>query len=231
MVARLIAALLWVPALATVATANDPYATSIELSDGAAGAASELTFRFRATGSAVEKVDDIEIGLPEGALVNVPSFRRTCTLEGTGPKSAASCGSKYRDARIGHGNMTVELLGMHTVKADAYRIDATEDGSNLVFFFPEGQVFGVGAQSVLGSVTLDGSTPARLRITNIQNQLDLPFGATAELEKGSFTFSGEPDSPGFTNPEEGQLTTWRFETKLTWADAAQTQRVQATATK
>jgi len=213
------------------AWAGDSYSTSIVLSDDQPGAEAELTFTFRASGGDVEKVGNIEIGLAEGARVNAKAFRRTCTPDGSGPQSAVVCADKYRDARVGEGTMTVEMLGMHTVKADAYRIETTAEGANLVFYFPSGQVFGVGAQSILGSVTLDGSTPGRFRIFDIQKQLDLPFGATAELEKGSFTFSGEPGTSAITNPKEGTALEWWFETKLAWDGGTQSQRVHASASK
>lgn len=213
------------------AWAADSYSTSIVLSDGQPGAGAELTFTFRASDDEVEKVGNIEIGLAEGATINAQAFRRTCSPDGTGPKAAVVCADQYRDARVGEGTMTVEMLGMHTVKADAYRIETTAEGANLVFYFPSGQVFGVGAQSILGSVTLDGSTPGHFRIFDIQKQLDLPFGATAELEKGSFTFSGEPGTPAITNPKKGTTLEWLFETKLAWEGGTQSQRVHASASK
>ncbi len=208
--------------------AADPYSTSIGLTGAKAGVATELTFSFRGTGRNVEKVETIEIGLAPGTTVNADAFQRTCTLDDHGPFSGAICAQKFRDARIGEGTMTVEMLGMHTVTADAYRVDGAPEGANLVFFFAEGQVFGVGAQSIFGSISLDAEAPPRLRIHGIQAQLHLPFGATAELEKGSFTFAGEPGKSAFTNPIEGSAADWMYETKLTWADGGQSQRVHAT---
>ncbi len=211
--------------------APDPYATSIILSDGQAGRATELTFSFRATGSTAEKVGMIEIGLAPGAKVDAEAFRRTCTVEGHGPKAGEVCARTFRDARIGHGTMTVEMLGMHAVTADAYRADGGPEGANLVFFFGPGQVFGVGAQSVFGSVTLGTDTPVRIRIMDIQKQLDLPFGATAELESGSFTFAGEPGKPALLNPTDGSVGDWTYDTTLSWDEGKQFQRVRAAAGK
>lgn len=228
MVAR-VSALVLLASMSQALAASDPYATSIELSNGAPGAPTKITFRFRATSDVVERVNDIEIGLPEGSSVDSAAFRYTCQLEGTGPESGAVCGEQYEEARVGYGTMTVELLGMYSLRAAAYRIVPTTGGENLVFFFPGGQIFGVGPQSIFGSVTLEPSGPARLRMTNIQQQLDLPFGATAELEEGVFAFTGESGSPGFRNPSGGALGDWRFRTELAWGDGRQTQRVHAVA--
>ena len=195
------------------------------------GAGTSFTFAFHGTQKSAKKVGEIVIALPPGSGVNASAFRRTCTLEGTGPKSGEVCGSKFRDARVGEGTMTVEMLGMHTVTADAYLVDGAPDGANLLFFFGAGQVFGVGAQSILGTISLAEAEPVRVRIADIQGQLDLPFGATAELEKGSFTFTGESGKHGFRNPAEGSISDWMFEIGLSWSGGKQSQKVRATALK
>ncbi len=211
------------------AAGPDSYSTGILLSDGQPGATTGLTFSFRTAGSPPEKVGEIEIELPTETTVNSGAFEKSCTVDGTGPKAGAVCSQKFRAARIGEGSMTVEMLGMHTVEGDAYRVEEGPDGANLVFFFGAGQVFGVGAQSIFGTITLDGSTPSKIRIHDIQKQLDLPFGATAELEKGSFSLSGPPDSPAFRNPHDGSIVDWMYETRLSWDGGGQTQNVRPTA--
>ncbi len=205
----------------------DPYTTRIELSDPNAGARTEITFSFRAAGEVVEKVDVIEIDLPAGASVDAAAFQRSCPVETHGPEAGRACASSFRDARVGEGEMTVDMLGRHRVSADAYRVEGGPEGANLVFFFPAGQVFGVGAQSIFGSVTLDGSDPARIRISGIQSQLDLPFGATAELEKGRFTFAGEAGTPAFSVPAGVAAANAEFGTVLRWDGGSQRQRVHA----
>lgn len=219
----------WVLAPLPARGEADPYTTRIELSDPSAGARTEITFSFRATGEVVEKIDVLEIDLPAGASVDAAAFPRSCRVETQGPEAGKLCATTFRDARVGDGEMTVDMLGRHTVTADAYRVEGGPKGSNLVFFFPPGQVFGVGAQSIFGSVSLDGTDPARIRISGIQNQLDLPFGATAELEKGSFTFAGEAGTPAFSLPVDGTSPDAPFRTVLRWDGGQQRQRVHATA--
>lgn len=209
----------------------DPYTTRIELSDPGAGARTEITFSFRAAGEVVEKIDVMEIDLPAGASVDAAAFRRSCTVETHGPEAGHACASSFRDARVGEGEMTVDMLGRHTVSADAYRIQGGPEGANLVFFFPADQVFGVGPQSIFGSVTLDGSDPPRIRISEIQSQLALPFGATAELEKGRFTFAGEAGSPAFSMPPGVPAADAEFRTVLRWGGGSQRQRVRAQAAR
>ena len=171
----------------------------------------------------------MEIEFPTGAEVNVSSFQKSCRLENHGAASGQVCALRSKDARVGGGQMTVDMLGQHTVKGDAYRVDGGPSGSNLVIFFPSGQVFGVGAQSIFGAVSLDGSSPVRIRIAEIQSQLDLPFGATATLEQGTFTFSGEAGRGAFSMPAAVGPAGWEFQTVLRWNDGSQRQRVRATA--
>lgn len=217
--------------LAVPAAAVDPYATEVELSNGKAGAPTTLSFSFRASGSALEKLGEMDLRLAEGSRVNPDAFGKKCALTEQGPKAGGVCAEKFEDARVGKGQMTVEMLGMHTVKADAYLVEGGPDGANLLFFFAAGQVFGVGAQSVFGRISLDPGGPATIEIHDIQKQLDLPFGASAELEEGRFTFSGESGKPAFTNPAAGALADWTYTTTLSWSGGTQTQRVRATAGK
>jgi hypothetical protein len=206
------------------AAGPDPYATSITLSDGAAGAPASLTFSFRATGSSLEKVAAIDIRLPQGTAVHPDALARTCPVAGTGPKAGAACPTAHSDARVGDGEMTVEMLGMHTVSGDVYAAEGAPAGANLAFFFPAGQVFGVGPQTIFGTLSPDGS---RIQVHDIQAQLDLPFGATAELEKGRVTLSGEGRRDVLSNPTSGSVAAWTWDTRLSWSGGEQTQTVRA----
>lgn len=233
MILRFTLAVLLVLALpmASRAAGTDPYTTSIVLSDGASGAATTLTFSFRATSQSVEKVGEINIQLAEGTKVNGAAFSKKCRLDTTGSKAGEVCSQKFRDTRIGEGHMTVDMLGVHTVSADAYLVEGGPGGANIVFYFRSGQVFGVGAQSIFGTISLEEQEPTRIRLHDIQKQLDLPLGAKAEVEKGSFTFTGEPGKPAFTNPPDGSLTSWTYKMQLSWPKGGQTQAVRATAAR
>ena len=215
--------------MAGPADGADPYATTIRLSDAASGAATTLTFSFRATGKSVEKVGEIEILLAPGTQVNAAAFSKKCKLTATGSKAGEICSKKFQDTRIGTGQMTVDMLGMHTVSAEAYSVEGAPHGANIVFYFASGQVFGVGEQSILGTLALDGQQPVRIRIHDIQKQLDLPLGAKAEAQKGSFTFAGESGKPGFTNPAQGSMESWSYETQLSWDGGHQKQTIHPTA--
>ena len=233
MILRCTLAVLLVLALPMVSRAAgpDPYTMSIVLSDGASAAVTTLSFSFRATNQSVEKVGEINIQLAEGTQVNGSALSKKCRLDTTGPKAGEVCAQKFRDTRIGEGQITVDTLGVHTVSAEGYLVDGAPNGANIVFYFHSGQVFGVGAQSIFGTLSLGEQEPVRIRIHDIQKQLDLPLGATAEVEKASFTFAGEPGKPAFTNPPNGSMTSWIYKTELSWPKGGQTQAVHATAAR
>ena len=207
-----------------VFAAPDPYVTKVELTDGAAGARSELVFSFRDVGGEPEKLDEIEVRLAEGMRIHPRSLTPVCPVSDHGPAGGRVCADAHPGSRVGSGSITVDLIGVHTVKAEAYRVEGGPDGADVVFFFPSGQIFGIGAQSIWGTL-LDEETPPGIRIEGIQDQLDLPFGATARIAKGRFLFAGTADRPAFRNPTEGVASTWRFETTLVWEGGRQEQRV------
>lgn len=228
---RAFSCVLGVLGAAAVAHAGvDPYVTTVELSDVEPTAPSALTLSFRAVRDGAEKLDTIAVTIADGMRPNPEAFAVACPVRDHGSAGAEVCAADHPETRIGSGSITIDLVGVHTVRGEAYRVEGGPEGADIVFFFPAGQVFGIRAQSIWGLLD-EEATPPALRIPNIQDQLDLPFGATAHIEQGRFTLGGPPGHAAFLNPPEGTPSAWSFGTTLAWAEGEQVQRVRAVAAR
>ncbi|MFP6663176.1 MAG: hypothetical protein VCC00_03120 [Deltaproteobacteria bacterium] len=216
--------------LAVAAVAGeDVYTTSISLSDTKPGAAVSVVFRFSAKTDAFEKVDRIEVQMPAGTVVNGDGLSILCYLESTDSDAGEICAKRYASAKLGSGTLTTSSFGRHTVVGDAYVVDTgnTPGGANLVFFFPSGQVFGVGAQTIFGTLEFHGGPRPKMVMENIQDQLSLPFGMTARIISNEFKFVGQAGEPVYRNPEEGDVESWDFAARLTWSGGGQVTTMHA----
>lgn len=211
------------------ATANT-YKTTIELSDAKPGAAVRVISRIVAVGDTYEKLDTVESDLAAGMELNEKAFAARCVLSGKGSESGSVCPEKFAAAKVGSAVMTTSMFGKHTVRADAYMVDSKSapDGENIALYFPGGQVFGVGEQTVLGHLSLGSATERKLVMKNIGDQLSLPFGMQARVIGNEFTFEGQGGELPYKNPAEGSIESWQFETKLGWSGGGQTTKYHAT---
>ena len=199
------------------------YRTTIELSDARPGAPVRITSRIVAAGDTYEKLDSVESDLAPGMGVNEKAFAVVCVLSDTGSESGSVCPEKYAGAKIGSARMTTSMFGEHTVNAYAYMVDpkSTPDGENMILYFPSGQVFGLGQQTILGRLTLGHATERKLVMKGIGDQLSLPFGMQARVIRNEFVFEGQGDELPYTNPASGSPETWEFRTKLGWDGGGQ----------
>ena len=106
---------------------------------------------------------------------------------------------------------------------------STPGGENMALFFPSGQVFGLGEQTVLGRLTLGDATARKLVMKGIGDQLSLPFGMQARVISNEFVFEGQGSELPYTNPAQGNLESWEFKTQLGWDGGGQTTTFHPTA--
>ncbi|MEO2166878.1 MAG: hypothetical protein ABGY42_01930 [bacterium] len=213
-----------------VAAEEEIYATSISISDTKPGAPVSVVFKFAAKDDVFEKVDRVAIDMPVGTTVNRNGLSVLCYLKNTDSDGGEICAKMYSGAKVGSGSMTTSSLGRHTVVADAYLVDTknTPGGANLAFFFPSGQVFGVGAQTIFGSLKLSSGAALQVVMENIQDQLSLPFGMAARIISNEFEFSGQSGESVYRNPEKGDVESWSFAARLSWSGGGQSTTMHAT---
>ena len=218
-----------VVALAEPANAR-MYQTSIELSSGDPNAGTNLSWGFQAVGDDYEKVDGVEIDFPQGMKVVPGAFQKKCMLVDFDSDGGEVCAKKYPDAKIGSGKITTSAFGRHAVAGEAYLVDETKTPgqANVVFFFPSGQVFGAGAQTLLSWMHFDGDEASGFVMKNIQGQLSLPFGMSAKLIDGDFRIVGQGGERPYSTPSAGSVSTWKFTAKMSWGDEVEPQTLQAT---
>jgi hypothetical protein len=209
---------------------GDLYATSISISDTAPGGPMSVVFKFAAKSDELEKVDRVEVDLPAGTGVNEKAFATRCILEDTDSDGGEICAMKYPGTKIGSGRLTTSSFGRHTVVADVYLVDTknTPGGANLVFFFPSGQVFGVGAQTIFGRMELGTAAIRTMVMSNIQDQLSLPFGMRARIISSEFELFGQAGEAAYRNPQNGDVASWNFGARLSWSGGGQTTTMHAT---
>ena len=206
------------------------YETSIGLSSGEPGAGTNLYWSFEAVSDDYEKVEGVEIDFPEGMKIAASAFQKKCVLVEFESDGGEVCAEKYPGAKIGSGKITTSAFGRHAVAGDAYLIDETKTPgqANVVFFFPSGQVFGAGAQTLLSRMNFDGDKASGFVMKKIQDQLSLPFGMSAKLINGDFRIVGQGGERPYSTPSAGALSAWKFTTRISWGDEVEPQTLQAT---
>jgi len=216
------------PALA--AEDSPRYRVGLSLMDTAPGATTGTRFSFTATSDTYEKLDLVEIDLPLGARLDDSAMAVQCQLEEEGTDAGEICPEKYPQAKIGSGIMITSVLGQHTIRGDVYVVapQNAPKGHNLVYFFPGGQIFGASAQTLFGRLVASPQGSPVMALGNIQDQLSLPFGMSAALVEGTFTFEGQNGKPPFVNPAKGKLADWNLEIRLGWGDTVEKTSLQAT---
>jgi len=204
------------------------YRVGLSLTDVAPGATSGTQFSFTATSNTYEKLDLVEIDLPAGTRLNDGAMAARCELAEEGTDAGEICAEKFPQAKIGSGVLITSVLGTHTIRADVYVVASPNapEGDNLVYFFPGGQIFGASAQTLFGRLVAGPQGSPVMALGNIQDQLSLPFGMSAALVEGTFTFEGQNGKPPFVNPAQGDLSTWSLKVRLGWGDTVEKTTLQ-----
>lgn len=212
---------------------SNRYKVGLGLSDSAAGAVTALHFSFGAITDAYEELERVEIDFPAGSKLNAKALVEKCRLEKEGTDAGAVCEVKYPQAKIGSGVLVTSVLGLHTIRATVYLVEPTDapSGENLLYYFPAGQIFGASAQTLFGRLSPGPQGTPVMRLQNIQGQLSLPFGMSADLVDGTFEFAGQGGQAPFINPSQGQLSSWQYGVRLGWDDELETTSLAATALK
>ncbi len=217
-----------IPGAALAAGETHRYRVGLSLTDPASGATTGTRFSFTATSDTYEKLDLVEIDLPAGARLNAGAMAVQCRLEEDGTDAGEICAEKFPQAKIGSGVLITSVLGQHTIRGDVYVVAPPHapKGDNLVYFFPAGQIFGASAQTLFGRLVAGPQGSPVMALGNIQDQLSLPFGMSAALVEGTFTFEGQNGKPPFVNPAKGDLSTWSLKVRLGWGDTVEKTSLQ-----
>ena len=210
---------------------QEVYETKIEISDATPGAPMRLTYRIIATADDAQELERLESELPPGAGLNPKAFAARCVLEGEGSERASICPEKFASSKFGSAVLVTRSFGTRTVRGDAYMVEpaSAPAGENLALYFPGGQAFGVGAQTILGRLTLDSPGEQKLTLDRINGQLSLPFGMSVRVVRAEFVLVGQGGEHPFFNPGEGAIENWKFGSRLGWDGGGQATQSRAAA--
>jgi hypothetical protein len=218
------------PAFAAADGERSRYRVGLSLTDAAPSAKAGTQFSFTATSDTYEKLDLVAIDLPAGAGLNPQAMAVKCQLAETGTDAGSICADKFPQAKIGSGVLITSVLGRHTIRGDVYVVAPPNapEGQNLVYYFPGGQIFGASAQTLFGRLAIGPQGAPVMALGKIQSQLSLPFGMSAALVEGTFTFGGQNGEKPFVNPAQGGPSTWDLEIRLGWDDTVEKTVLQPT---
>ncbi len=223
-----------VPAVSSAVSSADGersrYRVGLSLTDAAPSAKAGTQFSFTATSDTYEELDLVAIDLPAGAGLNPQAMAVKCQLAETGTDAGSICADKFPQAKIGSGVLITSVLGRHTIRGDVYVVAPPNapEGQNLVYYFPGGQIFGASAQTLFGRLAIGPQGAPVMALGKIQSQLSLPFGMSAALVEGTFTFGGQNGEKPFVNPAQGGPSTWDLEIRLGWDDTVEKTVLQPT---
>ena len=222
-----------VPALSSADGERSRYRVGLSLTDAAPSAKTGTQFSFTATSDTYEELDLVAIDLPAGAGLNPQAMAVKCELVETGTDAGSICADKFPQAKIGSGVLITSVLGRHTIRGDVYVVAPPNapEGQNLVYYFPGGQIFGASAQTLFGRLAIGPQGAPVMALGKIQSQLSLPFGMSAALVEGTFTFGGQNGEKPFVNPAQGGPSTWDLEIRLGWDDTVEKTVLQPTVGK